>query len=190
MGKKLTITQIKKELVKLQYEELVDIICRLCKSSKEAADQVNLMLGNDDFVDDVLAKAKEKVRGQFFTKRGGYGRLNLAAAKSEIASFKKAYPFPSKIIDLQLYYVECGIEFTNDLGDIDGSFYNSMISMYETVVESILKTGDLRLAKSFAPRLETAVSDVGGIGWGFHEALEEAFFQIEDWIADADLTSP
>lgn len=182
MGKKLTITQIKKELVKLPYEELVDIICRLCRSSKEAADQINLILGNDSFIDDALAEAKAKVRSQFFTKRGGYGRLNLAAAKSEIASFKKVSNVPSKLIDLQLYYVECGIEFTNDLGDIDGNFYGSMIRMYETVVESIIKTGDLQLAKSFAPRLETAVSDVSGIGWGFYDALRDAFSQIEDWI--------
>ena len=57
-----------------------------------------------------------------------------------------------------------------------------IIRMYETVVESIIKTGDLQLAKSFAPRLETAVSDVSGIGWGFYDALRDAFSQIEDWI--------
>lgn len=44
MGKKLTITQVKKELARLSNEELVDIICKLYKSSKEAADQEKLTM--------------------------------------------------------------------------------------------------------------------------------------------------
>ena len=69
MGKKLTITQVKKELSKLPNEELIDIISRMYKSSKEASDLVNLILGNDSVLDDALAEAKKKVRTQFFTKR-------------------------------------------------------------------------------------------------------------------------
>lgn len=180
MGKKLTITQVKKELAKLSNEELVDIICKLYKSSKEAADQVNIIFGNDSFVDEALEEAKKKVRDQFFTKRG-YGRLNLTTAKSAITAFKKICSDPAKVIDLQLYYVECGIEFTNDLGDINGSFYNSMAGMYETAVKSLIKTEDLELIKRFRPRLQQAVDDTGGIGWGFHEDLCDTFYDFEGW---------
>lgn len=180
MGKKLTITQIKKELLKLSNEELVDIICRLCKSSKEAAGQVNLILGNDSILDDALAEAKKKVRNQFFTKRG-FGSLSLTTAKSAITAFKKICNDPAKVIDLQLYYVECGIEFTNMLGDISESFYNSMAGMYETVVKSLIKTKDLDLIEKFKPRLQQAVDDTGGIGWGFNEDLSYTFSELEEW---------
>ena len=174
---KLTMTQIKKELIGKQSSELVDIICRLCKTSKEAADQVNLILGNDSFIDDALAEAKSKVRNQFFTKRG-YGALHLTTAKSAITDFKKICADPEKLIDLQMYYVECGIEFTNELGDINGSFYNSMASMYETVVKALIKTNDTQLIGKFMPRLEKAVSDTRGIGWGFHDDLCETCSMI------------
>lgn len=180
MGKKLTVTQIKKELFKLSNEELVDIICRLCKSSKEAASQVNIILGNDSLVDEALAEAKKKVRNQFFTKRG-FGRLSLTTAKSEITAFKKICSDPAKVIDLQLYYVECGIEFTNALGDINASFYNSMGGMYETAVKSLIKTKDLALIEKFRPRLQQAVNDTEGIGWGFHDDLYDTFLELEGW---------
>lgn len=183
MGKKLTITQIKKELSKLPNEELIDIICRLCKSSKEAASLVNLILGNDSILDDALAEAKKKIRNQFFTKRG-FGRLNLNAAKSEITAFKRICKVPAKLIDLQLYYVECGIEFTNMLGDINESFYNSMSGMYETAVNSLINTEDLKLIEEFMPRLKQAVDDTDGIGWGFHDDLYYTFSGLDDFRDD------
>lgn len=179
MGKKLTLTQIKKELNKKTAAELVGIICELCKTSKEAADMVNLTLGNDSFVDDALADAKAKVRNQFFPKRG-FGQLDLRAAKSAITAFKKVCNVSEKLIDLQMYYVECGIEFTNTYGDINASFYNSVGGMYAVVVESLIKLDDSELTKKFMPRLEKAVSDAEGIGWGFPDDLYNSFLQIVD----------
>ena len=73
---------MRKELNKKTAAELVSIICELCKTSKEAADLVNITLGNDSFVDDALNEAKAKVRNQFFPKRG-LGQLDLRKAKSE-----------------------------------------------------------------------------------------------------------
>lgn len=182
MGKKLTVTQIKKELSKLPKEELIDIICRLCKASKEDIDQVNLFLGNDSFVDEALEEAKKKVRNQFFTNRG-FGRLNLTDAKSAISKFKKVYNDPVRVIELQLYYVECGIEFTNTLGDISESFYNSMAGMYETVVKSLIKTEDSQLIEKFMPRLKKALDDTEGIGWGFHDDLYDSFSKFRKKVS-------
>lgn len=88
---------------------------------------------------------------------------------------------PAKVIDLQLYYVECGIEFTNMLGDISESFYNSMAGMYETVANSLMKAGDLKLIEEFMPRLQQAVDDTGGIGCGFHDDLYDTFSELENF---------
>ena len=120
------------------------------------------------------------MRNQFFTKRG-FGRLNLSSAKSAITAFKKVCPDPEKVIDLQLYYVECGIEFTNALGDISESFYNSMEGMYETVVKSLIKAKDPERIERFKPRLQQAVEDTGGIGWGFNDDLSYMFSELEEW---------
>ncbi|MGH4140088.1 hypothetical protein [Clostridium sp.] len=46
------------------------------------------------------------------------------------------------VLNLILYYVEMGIEFTNTYGDINESFYNSVEGMYQLVVDSINKHKD------------------------------------------------
>lgn len=183
MAKKLTQTQIKESLSTFSKGELIDIICKLCKSSTESSNQVNLILGNDGFVDDVLEETKQKVYKQFFPKRG-MGRLNLSKAKSDIAAFKKICNEPAKLIDLQLYYVECGIEFTNAYGDINDSFYNSMGGMYEKVVNSLIESKDMDMIRSFEPRLSKAVDDTGGIGWGFNDWLNESYLKLKKSIGE------
>ena len=185
LAKKLTQAQIRKALSAFSKAELIDIICKLCKSSKESADQVNLMLGNDGFVDDVLEETKRKVHNQFFTKRG-MGRLSLSKAKSDIAAFKKICNDPAKLIDLQLYYVECGIEFTNAYGDISESFYNSMGGMYEKVVNSLIESRDVDMIRRFEPRLSKAVDDTEYIGWGFGDWLAECYHELKTAIGDEE----
>ena len=180
-SKKLTQAQIKKALSQMEKPELIDIICKLCKSSEEVKDQVNLILGNDSFVDDALEEAKRKVRNQFFPARG-FGRLNLSKAKSDISAFKKICSNPEKVLDLQLYYVECGIEFTNEYGDINESFYNSMGGMYEKVVQELIKTGNKDLIGEFDPRLKKAVDDTYYIGWGFGDWIRENYSEIRNYL--------
>ena len=85
-----------------------------------------------------------------------------------------------KTLDLQMYYVECGIEYTNAFGDISERFYYSMGKMYETVINSLIEAEDPLLIQKFMPRLEKAVSGTEEIGWGFHEDLYSSFLQIID----------
>jgi hypothetical protein len=60
-----------------------------------------------------------------------------------------------KTLDLMIYYVELGVDFTKTYGDIYESFYSSMASMYGNVLKKINgNDGLLRLYKS---RLENIV---------------------------------
>lgn len=34
-----------------------------------------------------------------------------------------------------IYYVECGVELTNEYGDIDESYYSSVENVYENAVQ-------------------------------------------------------
>jgi hypothetical protein len=60
--------------------------------------------------------------------------MRLSEAKNAISKFNKLSSDDLKTLDLMLYYVEIGTEFTNTYGDIDEKFYNSMVSMYRKVV--------------------------------------------------------
>ena len=72
-----------------------------------------------------------------------------------------------------LFYVECGVKFTKDFGDIDKGFYSSVEKMYLQALEFMRKEGIL---DKFPKRALIIIEDTNGIGWGFHHYLESVFF--------------
>lgn len=80
-----------------------------------------------------------------------------------------------------LFYVEIRTQFTNAYGDIDGIFYDSMISMFSKVISECAK--DEKIFKVFHDRLSSVIEDSSGIGWGYHDALWDLYLSL-DLVAD------
>lgn len=103
--------------------------------------------------------------------------LKLSVAKKAIQEFKKAVKNDKEMMELMIYYVEKGVEFTLMYGDIDAAFYASLESMFSSVIEN-LKT-HVGLQQQFLPRAIEIVHSTKNIGWGFHDylyqTLKEAF---------------
>lgn len=175
--KKMSKNALAKQLQSRAQPELVDMIMRLYSAIPEAADYLIIELGGEDYELELLAKAKKKVRNEFFPARG-LGRLSLSIAKAAIKDFGRVSKNPANYIDLQLYYVECGVEYTNTYGDIDERFYNSMESVYQDVIDMLENMDDEEMIRRFHDRLRAAVDDTSNIGWGFHDYLTEAYYQV------------
>lgn len=144
---KLTLTELKKELKKYDQKQLTQLVVDLFKLNDE-----------------------------FFSERG-FGKMRLSEEKNAISKFKKLSSDDLKTIDLMLYYVEIGTEFTNTYGDIDEKFYSSMVSMYRKVVGACDQ--DEKIYDIFADRLYAVVDESEGIGWGYHEALDDLYYSLE-----------
>lgn len=84
---------------------------------------------------------------------------------------------------MQLYYVECGTEFTNTFGDIDMKFYDSLCRVYHGVTAAVAECSTDRLYQRFGERLKSVVHDSAGIGWGYHDYLVEEYHTIP-WMED------
>ena len=176
--KKLTGTALKKRLREYTLEQLIDMIQRLYRAVPEASDFIHVEYGDADYVTELLLRAKKRVRNEFFPDRG-LGRCSLSNAKGAIRAFGCLCKDPALFLDLQLYYVECGIEFTNEYGDIDEPFYNSMERMYREVIDTLISLGDEALTARFRDRLRAAVDETDCIGWGFHDGLRDAYMMLE-----------
>src|SRR5712691_12221660 len=72
--------------------------------------------------------------------------IALARGRKAISEYKKATNDPVGTLELMVYYVECGNQFTVDYGDIDEEFYESLDSMFTQVVKTLQKS-DLRCGK-------------------------------------------
>ena len=86
-------------------------------------------------------------------------------------------------INIMLFYVENCVEFTDQYGDINETFYNSATSVYEAVVREV-NSGDINLYSAFAGRLKSAAENACD-GWGFRDGMMDLYHEIK-WLEDTD----
>jgi hypothetical protein len=162
---------LKKYLQQFTKEQLIEQINELHKKYKEVKDYYSFCMNPDE--KKTVEKYKAIIYESFYPKRGF--KLSLSQARKAISDFKKLSPSPAHVADLMVYFVECGVLFTNDFGDIDESFYNSMEGMFEDASVFIRKNN---LENLFKERCKKLMEDSSDIGWGFHDFLSDAYCQF------------
>jgi hypothetical protein len=178
----IKLTELKRSLKEHDQKELIQLISELYKLNNDVKDYLSCKFLGEEAINELFEKTKKKVMDEFFPDRG-HGKLRLSEAKNAITNFKKLADDRIRTIDLMLYYVELGTEFTNSFGDIDSTFYNSMVSMYDKVAMECDKDEELFLR--FEDRLYSVVHMSGGIGWGYHDTLCDIYYSIE-WVTDEE----
>jgi hypothetical protein len=165
------LTDIKKELRKLDKEKLVDLIADLYKKNKSVKELLDFYVNPNE--KELFLKYKDKVYEAFYPKRGD--RFKLSDGKKAISDFKKLEASKELLSELMLFYAEIGVEFTNEFGDIDEPFYNSVVSVYSNALTLMHKENILN---KFADRARKIVDDTSGIGWGFHDELRDIYSEF------------
>ena len=162
---------LKSDLAKLDKKALIEIIADLAKKNKAVQEYLSFYFKPDE--DGLFEKYKTKVYEAFFPKRGlGY---SLKQGKRAITDFKKLSPSQDIIADLMLFYVETGVDFTNEFGDIDEAFYSSLESAFAAALKLMRKEGVL---DKFEERATMLIKNTEDIGWGFHDIICETFYEF------------
>jgi len=164
-------TELKSYLMTLEQKALVKEVTDLFQKFPVVKDYYEAKLGLDGTT--VLEKYKAIVTKEFFPERG-FGKMRLSVARKAVNDFKKLSNNPVEITDIMLHYVEQGVRFTGEYGDIDEPFYNSMEGMYGDALQFIFKHG---LTDSFRDRCEEIIEDATE-GWGFRDGLR-SLYEIE-----------
>src|SRR4030042_1740947 len=113
--------ELKKELASYDKKQLIGLISELYEKNKSVKEYLDHLISLDDQA--YTKEYKAKIKRAFFSKNGSY---NLVSGKKAISDFKKIGSSSTSLVDLMLYYVECGIQFTKDFGDINEKFYASL----------------------------------------------------------------
>lgn len=130
----MKITDLKKQLGQMDRMELIDLVCKLNKNSKEVQAMLDVEFGGSEAEDRLVEDSKEKIYKEFFGKN-----LSLKNAKKVISDFKKLSSDKENLAELLLYYVECGVEFIEKYGDIYEAFYVSIENTFASFVKEINK---------------------------------------------------
>jgi hypothetical protein len=174
---------IRKRLFQAKKEELIVLVNDLYQLSVEnkrflearysqGLDQANLIL--EDY--------RKNLEILFFGKRWPPSGLpKLREARKLIRDYQKATDDQIGAIDLMLSYVENGTAFTNQLGDIDDPFYNSLESVLNEFRDTLLKMPDPAWTQAmFADRLEKLKKAASKVGWGYGDEVADLLEELDD----------
>jgi hypothetical protein len=170
------LNDIKKELKKLDKDKLIDLVSDLYKKNKSVKEFFDFYVNPDERK--LFKKYQDKVFEAFYPRRGY--NFKLKEGKQAISDFKKLGPSAELLAELMLFYVETGVKFTNDYGDLNEQFYKSLATAF---VESLTLMNKENLLYKFEDRVGTVVDDSRVIDWGFHNYLVQVwidFYPTED----------
>ena len=151
------LTDLKKELKKLDKDKLIDLVADLYKKNRSVKEFFDFYVNPDER--ELFNKYRDKIFEAFYPKRGY--NFKLKDGKQAISDFKKLETSADSRIDLMLFYVETGVNFTNDFGDINEAFYKSLET---TFVESLNLMNNENLLDKFEERVGKVVVNTNGIG--------------------------
>ena len=165
------LTAIKNELKKLHKDKLINLVVDLYKKNNSVKEFFDFYVNPNE--KELLKKYRDKIFEAFYPQRGFALKLN--DGKKAISDFKKLGTSNELIADLMLFYVETGVKFTNEFGDINETFYLSLETTYAAAMKILSKE---QLLDKFADRAYKVVTDTNDIGWGFHDYLSEVYFDF------------
>jgi hypothetical protein len=177
-------SDLEKQLDYLDKPELIELLRDLFSSTDAArAFLANRFLPQGDG-GQLLEKYRKRVIRPFYPGRG-FGKLDLGEARGAIREYRKNTGDLTGTIDLLLTYVENGTRFTNEYGDIDERFYNSLESALSEMA-GLLKTNDgAKVYPQFQKRVDQLKKAAGGIGWGYGDAVGDILAELEAFIGVA-----
>src|SRR6056297_1325145 len=167
------IRELKKELNVLQKNELMEIIIDLYRKvplAKEILNE-NYSFSNPE---EVFRKYKKQIVDEFFPEKG-FGKLGYANIRDALSKFKKISNDPDFLAELLFTHVKCGIDFTNEYGDIDERFYENIEKALERFLIHISENDML---EKYKDRCFGFIDETKGIGWGFHDEIGNLVYEF------------
>lgn len=162
---------LKKHLKTLSQEELINHIVELDKKYKPVQEYHQVYLAAD--LTEFIEKQKKIIENEFFPKRG-LPKMRFSIARKAISDARKMGFPPEDIADLMLFYVENGVNFTNEYGDIHERFYTSMENMFYDALSFIHSQG---FHEKFQDRAYVIVENSENIGWGFPDTIGDYYHE-------------
>lgn len=123
---------------------------------------------------DTLKPYKKIIEDALFPDVMSNDDVEITTAKKAISDYGKAVGDPKGMLELMVYFVECGANFSLDVGYGDEYFFAALERMYEKAIKLLL-TLDEATINDFYDRFEELVTSTRDIGWGFHDTLGDIF---------------
>lgn len=169
--KKPSWSDVKAAIADFERSALISLISDLYAYSTP---NKNFLHARFSLGSDALKPYKKIIEDALFPDVMSNDPVEIATAKKAISDYGKAVGDPKGMLELMVYFVECGANFSLDVGYGDGDFFAALERMYEKAIKLLL-TLDEATIDDFYDRFEDLVTSTQDIGWGFHDTLGDIF---------------
>ncbi len=176
-------SDLKKSLQKTGKKELIEIIRDLYRYSEDNRRYLLARFIEREKSPVVLEEYRKIIKNEFFPEKG-YGELRYSVAEKAIRDYSEASGDFAGKIELMLTYVENGVEYTNEYGDIDEEFYDKISEMLEQFCALLKMPEGQLLYPFFRERLLKVRDDSEEIAWGFGDLVDILITKIEDFFEE------
>lgn len=164
-------TQLKKQLLTLTKEQLVEQILELYESYKSVKEFYSFYLNPNE--NELFEKYKAIIINEFYPKgKFSEPKTRFSVAKKAIADFSTVKPSPNLIGDLLVTFVEIACKFTFDYGDMWEQYYTSTVINYERALKYLQKND---LLNDFKLRCEKCLKYAEPCGYRFPVELDDVY---------------
>lgn len=147
-------TQLKKELVNLSQEQLIELITDLYEARKEAKDYLDFYVNPD--INKRLDKARTAIVKEAVRKSRGYSRLRMTRIRGYIKDIASLNPGAEPVLEIMTYALECICAIGSKDWIKDATQRGSAKLLRDTVAYAD-RNGMLG---DYLPRIEKAVNDM------------------------------
>ena len=169
---------VKQNLADWSQPELLALVKDLYEVSPANRAFINARCQPEANSGETVEAYRNKIVEQFYPKRGE-GKLKMGEARKVIREYRKATSNVAGVAELLMTYVENGVRFTCEYGDIDERFYNSVESVLNELAD-LLRDEARELYPTFRERLAKVEQLTDGIGWGFGDAVADTVGELEN----------
>lgn len=164
-------TTLKKHLLSLTNEQVIELLLGLYDSSKPAKEYFEYFLNPDEQAK--FDKYKAIIIHEFYPK-GKFvePKIRFSVAKKAIAEFRSLNPSPELLGDLMITLPEMACKFTNEYGDMSEQYYNSVANNFEKALKFLITHN---LMEQFKLRCQDCVKYADPCGYGFAEEMEDLY---------------
>ena len=158
-------------LNKADQKDLIKLVGDLYALRKENQDFLHARFLRDA---SALVPYKETIEHYISPAEPWKSPVRISLARKAISDYRKAVGDPEGLAELMLFYVECGVNFTLEFGDIDEPFYSSVIRVFSDGLK-MLSRCEAGVVSKMLPRFERTIHSTADMGWGFHDSLRDIF---------------
>jgi hypothetical protein len=181
-----TWTDIRRKLAQTDMDYVIGIVKALFDFSGENRTFLASRLFPETDWSALLEKYRKQVRQAVFPDPPR--QIRLGEARKAISAYKKATSDLTGTAELMLVYVESGTECASSYGVDYESFYTSLESMLDDLLEILCDERNRQLLDRLHERVRRLEESAGDIGWGYSDYVSERL--AESGLLDEESDGP